>query len=100
MRGFDKERAREQLRTKVLEHLDAMTEAQIASAKGINYLVSRDKKSGKFKVLSAEDAKKLLDGEQSEVEVIEVWKERPNTPAFTDLLNRTIDKPAEQVDVS
>jgi len=36
-------------------------------------------------------------GQESDTEVIEVWEERPNVQAFTDLLNRTIDKPIEQV---
>jgi hypothetical protein len=28
--------------------------------------------------------------------VVEVWTKDPSTPAFTDLLNRAIDKPKEQ----
>ena len=30
-------------------------------------------------------------------EVVEVWEKDPSTQAFTDLLNRALDKPREQV---
>jgi hypothetical protein len=29
-------------------------------------------------------------------EIIEVWEKDPSTPAFTDLMNRTLGKPKEQ----
>jgi hypothetical protein len=29
-------------------------------------------------------------------EIIEVWEKEPSTPAFTDLMNRALDKPKEQ----
>ena len=33
-------------------------------------------------------------------EIIEVWEKDPSVQAFTDLMNRTLDKPAEQVKVT
>jgi hypothetical protein len=47
---LDKEAAREVLREMVKAELQPMTEAQIKHAKGISYLVYRDKKGGKFTV--------------------------------------------------
>jgi hypothetical protein len=96
---IEKELLRERLRLKVAEKLDPMIEAQIANAMGIKYLVARDKKTGKFEKLSEARAKVKLSGAEGDLEIIEVWEERPNVQAFTDLLNRTIDKPAEQEQV-
>jgi hypothetical protein len=93
---LDKEVLREQLRARVAAALNPMTDAQIANAQGIKYLVAREKKTGKFKKLSEAEAIIAM-GQESDTEVIEVWEERPNVQAFTDLLNRTIDKPIEQV---
>jgi hypothetical protein len=35
--------------------------------------------------------------EANDLEIIEVWEKDPSVQAFTDLMNRTIDKPVEQV---
>lgn len=91
-----KEMARQRLRERVIAELDPMLDAQIANAKGIKYLVAREKKSGKFRRLS--EAQAVLEvGGESELEIIEVWEKDPSIQAFTDLMNRTIDKPVEQV---
>lgn len=92
---LDKEAAREALRALVKEHLAEMTAAQIANAKGVKYLVARDKQTGKFRRLTAEALASFEEG--GEREVVEVWEKDPNVSAFTDLLNRTLDKPAEHV---
>lgn len=93
-KGFDKLRAHMRLRELVQASLDDMTKAQIANAKGISYLVWRDKKSGKFKpVPSPEEAQAL--GEEGEV--LEVWPEKPNVAAFADLMDRTLDKAPQPV---
>ena len=91
--GFDKEQARLRLRALVSAHLDEMVEAQLANAKGIKFLMVREGKTGKFKRVAKEGAEKLNPDE----EIIEVWEKDPSVQAFTDLLNRTIDKPAETV---
>ena len=83
---------RELVRAMVSEHLVPMTEAQIANAKGLKYLVKRDK-AGKFQRIGPEG----VTGDPDEV--IEVWEKDPSTPAFTDLLNRAADKPIEAVEV-
>jgi hypothetical protein len=83
--------AREALRQVVMQHMPEMVQAQVAHAKGLTYLVRRDKGSGKFVRVTAD----MLD-KQSEDDVIEMWTKEPNVPAFTDLLNRALDKPKEQ----
>lgn len=95
-RTLDKEAARTLLRQMVMERMGPMIEAQVANAQGLKYLVSRDKKTGKFTRLTELGVPLPGEGE-SEREVIEVWEKDPNVSAFTDLMNRTIDKPIEQV---
>ena len=88
-----KEMAREQLRREVIANLGPMLQAQIANSKGIKYLVVRDKKGGKFlRVTEAMAKAKTGDTE----ELIEVWEKDPSIQAFSDLLNRALDKPMEQ----
>lgn len=92
---LEKEAARELLRAKVFAHFDPLLEAQIANAKGLKFLVLREKKSGKF-------IKRITDTAEGDVkvnpehEVVEVWAKDPSVQAFTDLMNRALDKPAEQ----
>lgn len=92
----EKELLRERLRAIVGAALEPMTEAQVANAQGVKYLVARNKRTGEFKKLSEAEAI-LKMGQESDSEIIEVWEERPSVQAFTDLMNRTIDKPTEQV---
>lgn len=90
---LDKIAARELARALVTAELGPLIEAQIANAKGIAYLVVRDKKTGKFLRVGKGRAEKLKPDE----EIIEIWEKDPSVQAFTDLLNRALDKPAEQV---
>lgn len=90
-----KEAAREALRQIVLAEMRELAEAQIANAKGIKFLVVRQKSSGKF-VRVTEAMAKLKSGEETDHEIIEVWEKDPSVQAFTDLMNRAVDKPAEQ----
>lgn len=91
---ISKEQAREALRQIVLREMDGLTAAQIAHAKGLSYLVGRAK-DGKFKKLTSDEADKALSGE-SEYTMVEVWEKDPSVQAFTDLMNRALDKPKEQ----
>jgi hypothetical protein len=90
-----KEAAREALRQIVLREMESLTAAQIAQAKGIKYLVVRQKSTGKF-VRVTEAMAKHKQALEDDQEIIEVWEKDPSTPAFTDLMNRAIDKPKEQ----
>jgi hypothetical protein len=87
-----KEQAREALRTIVLEEMRELVSAQIAQAKGLSYMVVRQKSTGKFLRVAEQQAANLDPDE----EVIEIWEKDPSTPAFTDLMNRALDKPKEQ----
>jgi len=85
---------RERVRQRVFARLDPMLDAQIAHAQGLKYLVTRDRKTGKF-IRVGEAMAKARQGDTEES--IEVWEKDPSVQAFTDLLNRAIDKPAEQL---
>lgn len=87
-----KEAAREVARALITAQLEPLIAAQIANAQGIKYLVVRDKTSGKFLRVPKNAAEKLDPTE----EIIEVWEKDPSVQAFTDLLNRALDKPKEQ----
>lgn len=93
---LDKLAAREFVRQRVTEKLGPLIDAQIANAQGLKYLVVRDKHSGKFlrvtEAMAKQKAEKLADNE----EIIEVWEKDPSVQAFSDLVNRAIDKPKEQ----
>ena len=93
---ISKEQAREALRTIVLEHMRELVDSQLANAKGIKYLVGRQKNSGKFVRLNQEQVEAALSGEESEFVQLEVWEKDPSVQAFTDLMNRALDKPKEQ----
>lgn len=88
---LSKEAARDVLRAIVLEEMRELVGAQLANAKGLKYLVVRDKGNGKFLRVSESMAK--LDEHE---ERIEVWEKDPSVQAFTDLMNRALDKPKEQ----
>jgi hypothetical protein len=91
---LDKEAARELVRKVVTAELGPMLEAQVAHAKGLRYLVVRDKHTGKFVRVTESMAKAKLGSQE---ELVEVWEKDPSVQAFTDLLNRAIDKPKEQL---
>lgn len=93
---IEKEVARALLRQIVLEQMGPLVEAQMAHAKGLRYLVARHKKTGKFAKLTEELADKIAAGTEDDYESIEVWSKDPSVQAFTDLMNRALDKPAEQ----
>jgi hypothetical protein len=89
---LSKEAAREALRVIVMREMDEMSAAQIAAAKGLKYLVARHKKGGTFRPV-----RNVLEAIKDEEQIIEVWEHRPSTQAFTDLMNRALDKPKEQM---
>lgn len=97
-----KEKARALVARLVEKELRELVQAQVANAKGIKYMVVRNKRSGKFVRVTEAMARSLGErgAEDSEDEIIEIWEKDPSVQAFTDLLNRAIDKPAEQVRVT
>ncbi len=90
---LSKEQARDALRAIVIRDMDALVSAQLANAKGLKYLVARNAKTGKFERVTPE----MLESASDELqERIEVWEKDPSVQAFTDLMNRALDKPKEQ----
>ena len=87
---LDKIAAREHVRKRVTERLDALLDAQIDNALGISYMVTRDRNTGKFIRVGPAMASR------ADEETIQVWQKDPNVHACIDLLNRAMDKPAEQ----
>lgn len=93
---LEKEALRERVRQLVAERIDDMTLAQIESACGIKYFVAREKKTGKFVEIDQAEAKRMIRGEQSDYQLLDIWEKQPNVQAYTDLANRAMDKPKEQ----
>lgn len=91
---------REAVRQTVFAHMDALMAAQIAHAKGLSYLVARNRLSGKFEKVTGEMLEAWQKNPEDMPAIIEVWEKDPSIQAFTDLMNRAIDKPADQVKVT
>ena len=92
---IEKEAARAALRQIVLENMHDMVDAQVKHAKGISFLVVRAKKGGKFERVD-ETQLRTPEFMNSDDQLFEIWQKEPSVQAFTDLMNRAIDRPAEQ----
>lgn len=93
---LEKEAMRELLRAEVAKHMSPLVKAQVANALGLSYMVLRDRITGKFVRLDQDAVKKLVDDDDQSLERVEIWQKDPSVQAFTDLMNRTLDKPKEQ----
>lgn len=95
---LSKEAARDVLRERVLRDMEPMVAAQIAHAQGISHFMLRDKKTGKFeRITELAQIEAALNTEGAEEgSSYYVWTKDPSVQAFTDLMNRTLDKPKEQ----
>src|SRR5215510_8165719 len=87
-KGFDALRQHERIREMVAAAQDEMVATQIEAAKGVKYLVAREKKGGKFTHLMKEAAEAILSGEDNTREIVEEWEKLPSTHAFADLMVR------------
>jgi hypothetical protein len=76
------------------EYLDAMSDNIL----GIRHLMVRDPKTGKFERITG-DAKQIDEALKTD-NAFWIYTKDPNVQAFTDLLNRAIDKPAEHIQVA
>lgn len=92
--------AREALRQAVMAHMPEMVAAQVAHSKGIKYLVARAAKGGKFEKVSPDKLEEMLAGQDDGSVILEVWDKDPSVQAFTDLMNRTLDKPADHMEIT
>lgn len=95
---LSKEQGRELVRQRVLQDIEPMIAAQIAHAQGISHFMLRDPKTGKFERLTepAQIAAALNADGAEEGSSYYIWAKDPSVQAFTDLLNRALDKPKEQ----
>jgi hypothetical protein len=91
-----KEEARELVRQYVNERLPQFLDAMSDNIIG-RHLMMRDPKTGKFERITG-DAKQIDKALKSK-NAFWIYSKDPNVQAFTDLLNRAIDKPAEHVQV-
>ena|SRR5215813_8136622 len=90
--------ARELVRQKITENLNTLIDAQIDNARGLNHLMMRDPKTGKFERVTG-DAKQIDKALKSK-NAFWIYTKDPNVQAFTDLLNRALDKPSEHVEIA
>ncbi len=94
---MEKLEARRVFQETVIREMGPLVRAQIANAQGIKYLVVRERRGGKFKRVAESMAKLAENGKLGkDEEIIEVWEKDPSVQAFTDLMNRALDKPKEQ----
>lgn len=89
----EKNAYRQKARDLIGPHMAEVIEAHIANAKGIKYLVVREKATGKFLRVGENAA-------ESTEEVIEVWEKDPSIEAAKVLLDRLLDKPSEHVELT
>lgn len=95
---LSKEAARELVRQRVLRDMEPMVAAQIAHAQGISHFMLRDKKTGKFERITeqAQIEAALNADDAQEGSSYYIWTKDPSVQAFSDLMNRALDKPKDQ----
>jgi hypothetical protein len=78
-------------------HLDAVIDAQLESAKGVQHMMAKDSKTGQWvDVTDPAIMKKCLDsGEQ----FYKITPQNPNVQAIRDILDRLMDQPLKGVEV-
>jgi hypothetical protein len=86
------------VRQYVTERLGPLLAAQIDNATSIRHLIMRDPKTGKF-VRVTGDVEQIDEAIKSK-NACWIYTKDPNVQAFTDLLNRALDKPAEHVQIA
>lgn len=96
-RTIDKELQRERIRQKVSDALEPLLQAQIEHALGVKYLVLRNPDGTYTRATNEEQLNAAI---AAGAEQITIYTQAPSTAAFTDLMNRAFDKPAEQLRVT
>lgn len=92
--------AREYVRQRVTAELGPMLDKQIAHAKGIDHFFLRDPRTKQFKLIEDPKMIEAALNMGNRDDYYWVFTKDPSVQAFTDLLNRALDKPTDSVDVS
>lgn len=95
---LEKSAAREAVRQFVTQNLGVLLQSQLHNAAGLNHLMLRDPKTGQFTRVTGDAAQ--VDKACKQKNAVWIYTKDPNIQAFTDLLNRAIDKPAEHIQVA
>jgi hypothetical protein len=91
-RQLEEDRLRELLKAE----LEPIVQSQLANAKGISYLVVRERKGGKFVRVHQAMARGAKNGKLGEdEEIIEVWEKDPSVYAFKEILDRAYGRAKE-----
>jgi hypothetical protein len=93
-----KEQARELVRKMITERMGELIASQMDNAAGIKHLMYRDPATGKFERVTGTDDQ--IDAALKMGNAFWIYTKDPSVQAFSDLLNRALDKPAEQVTIS
>lgn len=90
-----KEIAREQLRALLTKQLEPVAESLVSRCKGVRYFVTRNKKTGKYELVTNPDQViKALNNEDENCG--EFYTDKPDTAAIKEFFDRTVDKAKEQ----
>ena len=92
---LDKIMAREHLRLQVTARQQDMVNAQIQNALGLKHLFMRDD-AGKWTQVTDPDMIEVVLNSGEEGKYFYIHSKDPSIQAFTDLMNRALDKPKEQ----
>ena len=92
---LDKVAAREALRAIVIRDMDKLVRAQLQNALGLSHLFMRDE-TGKFVQITDPKMIETVLNAGEEGKYFYIHTKDPSIQAFTDLMNRALDKPAEQ----
>jgi hypothetical protein len=92
---LDKEAARDHVRQRVMAELDPLLDAQLANATGIAHFFLRDE-NGRFVQITDDKAIETALNSGDEGSYYWIHTKDPSIQAFTDLMNRALDKPKEQ----
>lgn len=76
--------------------MDTLVKAQLANAKGLSHFFLRDE-GGRFVQITDAKAIETALNAGDEGKYYWIFTKDPSIQAFTDLMNRSLDKPAEQM---
>lgn len=98
---ISKEKAKEVLRQMVMRQLGPLVRAQVDSARGIAHFMLRDSATGQFRRLTEprEIEEALNAPGAAEGSTYWIYTKDPSIQAFTDLMNRALGKPTEEVEM-